>query len=91
MFAILRGWAYPGSIQAQRADDCSPSVSPFEIQPAILRHLDSIGPSRYLWLMSTAKTAGTDWTDGEIDLIVADYFDMLKLEISGVPYVKARA
>ncbi len=39
--------------------------------------------------MSTAKRAGTDWTDGEIDLIVAVYFDMLKLEISGLSYVKA--
>ena len=40
--------------------------------------------------MSTANAAGADWTDGEIDLIVADYFAMLKLEILGGPYVKAR-
>lgn len=40
--------------------------------------------------MSPTNTAGTDWTDDEIDLIVADYFDMLKLEIAGVPYVKAQ-
>lgn len=39
--------------------------------------------------MSPTNTAGTDWTDDEIDLIVADYFDMLKQEITGVPYVKA--
>ncbi|MDQ6434351.1 DUF3883 domain-containing protein [Mesorhizobium sp. LHD-90] len=33
--------------------------------------------------------AGTDWTDREIDLIVADYFDMLGLELRGEPLVKA--
>ncbi|MGE0773568.1 MAG: DUF3883 domain-containing protein [Sphingomonadaceae bacterium] len=32
---------------------------------------------------------GEDWTDGEIDLIVADYFEMLHLDLSGEPYVKA--
>jgi hypothetical protein len=32
---------------------------------------------------------GTDWSDQEIDLIVADYFDMLRLELSNLPYVKA--
>lgn len=32
---------------------------------------------------------GTDWTQAEIDLIVADYFDMLRLEIAGKPYVKS--
>ena len=26
---------------------------------------------------------GTDWTDHEIDLIVADYFDMLGMELRG--------
>lgn len=31
---------------------------------------------------------GTDWTDGEIDLIVADYFDMLRLQHAGQPFVK---
>ena len=39
--------------------------------------------------MSDAAPAGMDWTDREIDLIVADYFDMLKLELQRVPYVKA--
>ena len=33
--------------------------------------------------------AGTDWNDWEIDLIVADYFDMLKCELAGEPYFKA--
>lgn len=33
--------------------------------------------------------AGSDWTDREVDLIVADYFDMLALELRGVPFVKA--
>lgn len=28
---------------------------------------------------------GTDWSDTAIDLIVADYFDMLQMELSGVP------
>ena len=32
---------------------------------------------------------GTDWTQAEIDLIVADYFDMLRLEIAGKPYIKS--
>jgi hypothetical protein len=32
---------------------------------------------------------GTDWSDQEIDLIVADYFDMLGIELSGGHYVKA--
>jgi Domain of unknown function (DUF3883) len=30
-----------------------------------------------------------DWTDGELDLIVADYFDMLGEEIVGIPFNKA--
>lgn len=30
-----------------------------------------------------------DWTDAQIDLIVADYFDMLDMEIRGQPFVKA--
>jgi hypothetical protein len=33
---------------------------------------------------------GTDWTDREIDLIVADYFDMLGLELRGEDFVKAQ-
>jgi hypothetical protein len=32
---------------------------------------------------------GSDWSDGEIDLIVADYFDMLRHELSRTPYVKS--
>ena len=39
--------------------------------------------------MAELSTPGTPWTDREIDLIVADYFDMLKLEIQRLPYVKA--
>jgi hypothetical protein len=35
-----------------------------------------------------AKT-GTDWQDGELDLILADYFAMLTDELAGRPYVKA--
>lgn len=33
--------------------------------------------------------AGTDWSDTAIDLIVADYFDMLKIELGGQSYNKA--
>ncbi len=29
-----------------------------------------------------------DWSDQEVDLIVADYFDMLRLELAGETYVK---
>lgn len=32
---------------------------------------------------------GTDWSDGEIDLIVSDYFAMLELELAGQPFNKA--
>ena len=31
-----------------------------------------------------------DWTDAENDLIVADYLDMLRLELSGQSYVKSQ-
>ena len=34
--------------------------------------------------------AGSDWLDREIDLIVADYFDMLSLELAGRAFVKAQ-
>jgi hypothetical protein len=33
---------------------------------------------------------GQDWSDREIDLIVADYFDMLGMELARQPYVKAQ-
>lgn len=33
---------------------------------------------------------GTDWTATEIDLIVADYFDMLESQLSGRPYSKSQ-
>jgi hypothetical protein len=32
---------------------------------------------------------GTIWSDREIDLIVADYFSMLKMELAGQPFVKS--
>ena len=38
--------------------------------------------------MNDQGPAGKDWSDSEIDLIVADYFDMLQLELSGQPFVK---
>lgn len=34
--------------------------------------------------------AGSDWTGREIDLIVADYFDMLALKLASRPFVKAQ-
>lgn len=39
--------------------------------------------------MSISDRTGHDWATNEIDLIVADYFDMLRMEITGIPYVKA--
>ena len=38
--------------------------------------------------MAGAGSRGTDWTDREIDLIVADYFAMLQMELAGQPFVK---
>jgi hypothetical protein len=38
--------------------------------------------------MAADKPTGTDWSDQEVDLIVADYFDMLRLELTGETYVK---
>ncbi|HEY1614352.1 MAG TPA: DUF3883 domain-containing protein [Rhizomicrobium sp.] len=40
--------------------------------------------------MSSTDPIGADWTDGEVDLIVADYFAMLKRELAREPYVKAQ-
>lgn len=39
--------------------------------------------------MSIGDPTGTDWTAGEVDLIVADYFDMRDKELAGEPFVKA--
>lgn len=39
--------------------------------------------------MSSNGISGTDWTDSEIDLIVADYFEMLRLELERRPYIKS--
>lgn len=39
--------------------------------------------------MPDIDTNRPDWTDAELDLIVADYFAMLALEQAGQPYVKA--
>ncbi len=33
---------------------------------------------------------GTDWQPDELDVIVADYFDMLAADVAGTPYVKSR-
>jgi hypothetical protein len=39
--------------------------------------------------MGASELSGTDWSDQEIDLIIADYFAMLEMELAGAPYVKA--
>lgn len=40
--------------------------------------------------MAAGDRTGEDWNAQEIDLIVADYFDMLGKELRGAPYVKAQ-
>jgi hypothetical protein len=40
--------------------------------------------------MSEEAKRGTNWRDDELDMIVADYFSMLKAELSGQAYVKSR-
>lgn len=40
--------------------------------------------------MAASDRTGEDWNAQEIDLIVADYFDMLGKELRGEPYVKAQ-
>lgn len=39
--------------------------------------------------MSESDRTGEDWNEQEIDLIVADYFAMLDMQLNGTPYVKA--
>lgn len=39
--------------------------------------------------MEDGGIAGEIWTDREVELVVADYFAMLSLELRGEPYVKA--
>jgi hypothetical protein len=39
--------------------------------------------------LADQEKIGTDWTEDELDLIVADYFDMLRAEQAASPYVKA--
>lgn len=36
----------------------------------------------------TDEIRGSSWSDAEIDVIVADYFTMLKHELAALPYVK---
>ena len=40
--------------------------------------------------INNVDPSGTDWSDREIDLIVADYFHMLRMELLREPYVKSR-
>lgn len=39
--------------------------------------------------MPRQGVAGTVWTDGEIELVVSDYFDMLRRDLAGEAYNKA--
>src|ERR1039458_6393994 len=39
--------------------------------------------------MADESKIGTDWTDDELDAIIADYFAMLGADLSGQPYVKS--
>lgn len=39
--------------------------------------------------MAGSDSRGSDWSDQEIDLIVADYFAMLQMELAGQPFVKS--
>ncbi len=39
--------------------------------------------------MTSDEIAGTDWTASEIDLVVADYFEMLAMELAQEPFVKS--
>jgi hypothetical protein len=39
--------------------------------------------------MSASNPSGADWSNSEIDLIVADYFEMLNFELAGQAYIKA--
>jgi hypothetical protein len=40
--------------------------------------------------MADEAKVGAHWRGDELDMIVADYFDMLKADLSGRPYVKLR-
>jgi Domain of unknown function (DUF3883) len=40
--------------------------------------------------MGEGQKHGTVWQEDELDAIVADYFDMLRAELDGTPYVKSR-
>jgi uncharacterized protein DUF3883 len=39
--------------------------------------------------MSEEPNERRDWNDGELDLIISDYFSMLGEEVAGIPFVKA--
>lgn len=57
------------------------SVSRAMLRDSLMRNLDSSEVSEQL------KTSGWDWL--ECELIVADYFEMLSLELRGQPYSKS--
>lgn len=66
---------------ARRAQDAVACLS-----PALLTL--TLAPADLLQVADESKI-GTNWTDDELDLIVADYFAMLSAEQAGQPYVKA--
>lgn len=40
--------------------------------------------------MNESETRGQPWTAQEVDLVVADYFGMLRMELTGESFIKAR-
>jgi hypothetical protein len=40
-------------------------------------------------ISAETEIAGEDWTSDQLDIIVADYFDMLGNDLSSQPYNKA--
>lgn len=51
---------------------------------------DTAAANRLIGLLfASSVTPGGDWTEAEIRILVADYFDMLRMERKGLPYSKA--
>lgn len=40
--------------------------------------------------MNESENRGQPWTSQEVDLVVADYFDMLRMELTGEAFIKSR-
>jgi hypothetical protein len=71
--------------------DCRTRLKPHPLIACDIEGIvERIVSSDMVSAMATEDVSGADWTDGEIDLIVADYFAMLRLDLLGEPYVKAQ-